>query len=251
MLDLLIRPTNNKSLNSIVWKILDAVYPPSCCHCGIIGFEICPQCFENIKIIPLAHVCRICGSPRNKNRDCLNIGSHSSNTFQEARSWGLYQGPLKSALQKIKYQRGFGLIRHFTESVANHIRLWGLDFDFFVPVALGAKRLMERGYNQSECIAQPVAEILNKAVVTSALLRTRETQSQVGLDKNQRIENVSGAFSARRDLCEDKSILLFDDITTTFSTLNACSAALLSAGAKSVACFTVARTIFQQEKEKK
>ena len=250
MLDLLIKPTSNNRLNSIVWNILDTIYPPFCCNCGIIGADICQQCFANILIMPSANVCAICGNPLNKHKQCPRAGNHNSYYFHQARSWGYYQGPLKKALKKIKYQRGFGLIRYFAEPVANFITQWGLDFDIIVPVALGAKRHLERGYNQSEYIALPIARILNKSVITTALIRTRETKSQVGLDIDQRIKNVSGAFSARRDECEGKNILLFDDITTTFSTLNASTAALLSAGAKSVACFTVARTIFQQEKEK-
>jgi len=250
MLDLLTGPTNNKSFNSTVWKFIDAIYPPFCCNCGMIGFEICPQCFNDIQIMPLNGICRICGNPLTRNGNCLSAANHNTFPFQQVRSWGFYQGPLKAALRKIKYQRGFGLIKHFAKPVADHIQQWGVNVDFIVPVALGSKRQIERGYNQSECIARPIAKLLNKPVITSALSRTRETQSQVGLDFKQRIENVCGAFSARSEICKDKNILLFDDITTTFSTLNACTAALLSAGAKSVSCFTVARTIFQQEKEK-
>ena len=250
MLDLLTRPTNNIDSKSKVWKIIDAVYPPFCCNCGIIGFEICPQCFGEIQILPLKNVCSICGNLLTRSGHCSSAGNHSNHLFHQARSWGNYQGSLQKALRKIKYQRGFGLIKYFAKPVADRIKQWGADIDLIIPVALGPKRQIERGYNQSECIVQPIAILLNKPVIPSALSRTRETQSQVGLDIKQRIENVHEAFSARSEICKGKNILLFDDITTTFSTLNACTAALLSAGAKSVACFTIARTIFQQEKEK-
>jgi len=73
----------------------------------------------------------------------------------------------------------------------------------------------------------------------------------VGLNYNERKKNVSGAFTANATMCDNKAILLIDDVTTTFSTLNACATALRNAGARSVYCFTVARTLYQSEKEQK
>lgn len=236
-------------LNILFWKIIDIIYPPFCCHCGTVGYELCPNCFAQINTIPLDSVCLICGNPLNPAKQCDRKELHLS-FFTGARSWGFYEGPLKSALRKIKYDRGFGLISYFVDQLTLTIMNWEIDFDFIVPVALGTKRQLDRGYNQAEQISRPVAARLNKPILPGALVRTRETTSQVGLGFNERRENVKNAFSADENICNGRSILLFDDITTTFSTLNACASALSSAGASSIYCFTVARTIYQSEKEK-
>ena len=251
MLDLLTGENFNHNTNSILWKTIDTIYPPFCCSCGAIGFEICPKCFDRIQTIPSEDICLFCGSQLDHNGKCVNQGKHIDYPFEQARSWGFYDGPLKQALRKIKYDRGFGLLKHFAQPLADFIEHWGITFDFIVPVALGSQRKIERGYNQSECIARPVAKLLGHPIIPGALTRTRETRSQVGLNIDQRKHNVAGAFSADYENCKSKNILLFDDITTTFSTLIASTSALLSAGAYSVYCFTVARTSFQQEKEKK
>ena len=215
----------------------------------MVGFELCPDCYKQINTIPLDKICLICGNPLKPGKKCDRKELHQL-FFTGARSWGFYEGPLKSALRKIKYGRGFGLISYFSEQLATAIKDWGITFDFIIPVALGAKRQLDRGYNQAERISRPVAARLNIPIISGVLVRTRETTSQVGLDFNERKANVKDAFSADKDICCGRSILLFDDITTTFSTLNACASALRNAGASSIYCFTVARTIYQSEKEK-
>ena len=251
MLELLTSQTINQNTKSTLWKFIDAIYPPSCCNCGVIGAEICAKCKGQIRIIPLEKACNKCGNLLDVKHKCDNEKFHTVYQFQQSRSWGFYDGPLKIALRKIKYERGFGLIKYFIDPIANYIKEWGIGFDFLVPVPLGVQRKEERGYNQAEILARPVARLIEKPLFPGALTRIKETRSQVGLNHQQRKENVSDAFTANKEICNKNNILLFDDITTTFSTLNACASALMLAGAKSVFCFTVARTIFQLEKEKK
>lgn len=243
MIDLLTSYKTNPAQSNFIWKIIDVLYPPFCHNCGVIGYDLCPNCFDKIKIINTGNICDICGSIILNDNTCKNINIHSSYAFDQARSWGEYQGSLKGALKKIKYECGFGLIKYFVQPLADYINNWNITFDFISPVVLGKKRRESRGYNQAEILAKPVAEILSMPFIPNALARIRETSSQVGLNFEQRKENVKNAFKADRDICEMKSILLFDDITTTFSTLNECSKALKSAGAKKVYCFTIARTI--------
>ncbi len=251
MHDLLTNNHKYKTLHTIAWKIIDAVYPPFCCNCGVIGFDLCPSCLQDITRIPENSVCSFCGNPLDMHLSCKHKENHSKFSFTQARSWGVYSGPLKIVLRRIKYERGFGLIKFLSAPIAEYIRRWNIDIDMIVPVPLGTKRQYYRGYNQSELISRPVSQLLGTPFLPKAIRRERETRSQVGLNLDQRKNNVDGAFTADSILCEGKAILLFDDITTTFSTLNACVTALKTAGAKNVFCFTVARTIFQQEKEKK
>jgi ComF family protein len=120
----------------------------------------------------------------------------------------------------------------------------GLDWkvDMVIPVPLGKQRLKERGYNQVGMIAKPLAMALDVQYVPQGLARRKETRSQVGLSKNERRENVHGAFLAWAGV-SGKNVLVLDDVSTTGSTLSSGAEALLSSGAVEVFALTVARAL--------
>ena len=113
-----------------------------------------------------------------------------------------------------------------------------------VPVPLGGVRLRERGYNQSELLANAVATQWGTPVWNDVLTRTRETSSQTRLTPEDRLRNVSGAFRAvvsARIKLRGAHVVLVDDVVTTASTLNACAAALFDGGARVLSYVTFAR----------
>ena len=106
--------------------------------------------------------------------------------------------------------------------------------DALVPVPLHPTRLRERGYNQSLCIAQGLAQALEKPLICDAVKRSRATQQQARLDGEGRLENVRGAFEACGGLPSEALIGLVDDVSTTGATIGACGRALKDGGAGSV-----------------
>ena len=114
--------------------------------------------------------------------------------------------------------------------------------DVVVPVPLGERRFIERGYNQSALLARPVALAIGKSYISRGLLKTRETDTQVGLSFSQRIENVDGAFLADPVYINKRRILLIDDVITSGATMEACSDALKKAGAVEVNGLSLARS---------
>ncbi len=89
----------------------------------------------------------------------------------------------------------------------------------------------------------PLALINGWRYSPGALVRTRETRSQVGLSIAERKENVSDAFLGNRDIGRGTDVLIMDDVATTGATLSACAVALKGAGAKSVFALTLARAL--------
>jgi len=144
----------------------------------------------------------------------------------------------------IKFERRLGLIPYLIDPLSEVIRTWDPAIDWITPVALAPKRLRSRGYNQSALIAKKIAARIGLPYSDRILTRVRETHTQVGLNAEERHQNMVDAFTADPTLCRGKSILLIDDISTTGATLNACARALRAAGAVKVFCFTVARTDF-------
>jgi ComF family protein len=224
-----------------IWRIVDFFYPPFCCYCGKIGYEVCPSCFSNIEIITNQKICFACGRVLPKNGICP-ICSLSPPSFDQTRSWGIYTGVLKQIIQKLKYKRGFGIIEYISKPIIESINNWGIPIDMIIPIPLGRKRKKERGYNQSTLIASPISKYFNIPISHSALYRFRETKSQVGLNYEERNLNIKGAFQASNAEISQKSILLIDDIATTCATLNESAKTLLLAGASKVFCFTIAQT---------
>ena len=119
-----------------------------------------------------------------------------------------------------------------------------------IPVPLHASKLKTRGFNQSELIARAALPLLQKQGAAAyeleavAMKRRRETPSQVGMSREQRAENLRGAFAVTVPaLVRDKQVLLIDDVLTTGATVQECTRVLKRAGAERVWVATVARAV--------
>jgi ComF family protein len=115
--------------------------------------------------------------------------------------------------------------------------------DLVVPVPGSLARRKKRGYNQASLLAFPVALSIGLAYRPNALIKVRDTRTQVGLSPSERRQNVAKAFLGRKELIAGKRVLVVDDVTTSGATMEACAAALLDQGASQVYGLTLARTI--------
>ena len=65
-----------------------------------------------------------------------------------------------------------------------------------VPVPLHSTKQRERGFNQSDVLAHVLKKTLNTNIqIQNSLIRTRFTQTQTSLTKEQRKENIRGALA--------------------------------------------------------
>lgn len=100
-------------------------------------------------------------------------------------------------------------------------------FDAVLPVPLHPRKELQRGYNQSACIASGIHEPLKAALSTGNLIRELHTSSQTRKSRYERWENVSEIFTVvKPELLEGKHVLLIDDVITTGSTIEGCAIAL-------------------------
>jgi ComF family protein len=159
------------------------------------------------------------------------------------RSWAVFDSPIQNGLHTMKYRRNVAFGESLAMQMTDFVRSLHWPIDVMIPVPLGAKRLKERGYNQVGLVARPLAYQLGLRYEPDALRKTRETRSQVGLGISERSENVRDAYQADAEVVKGKNILIMDDVATTGSTISACTAALLSAGAQEVYVLTIARAL--------
>jgi competence protein ComFC len=234
--------------NEFFWTAIDWLYPPSCGGCGVFGERWCPTCAKNTTIILQSSVCPICGIPQNAGLICQQCHVNPP-PFKATRAWAVYEGGLRKAIHSLKYSRNMGLGILFSRYLTLTLKTLNWPIDLIVPVPLNPKRMGERGYNQSNLLAKPVAWAREIPYSTRALLRTRNTRSQVGLNAHDRHSNVQGAFLARNNIVSGRNVLIIDDITTTGSTIASCAQALIDAGAKEIYGLTLARAVVIDDKD--
>ena len=118
------------------------------------------------------------------------------------------------------------------------------DNPIFVPVPLHAIRLKSRGYNHAGLLTEGLATKLGYSYVAQYLIRTINTKPQYKLKKEERLKNIKGAFSLNSKYLKSvtgKTIVLVDDITTSFATLAECAKVLKHSGASQVYGVTLAK----------
>jgi ComF family protein len=119
------------------------------------------------------------------------------------------------------------------------------DANLVVPVPLHPRREYQRGFNQAEDLGRHLGLPL-----IPLLRRTRHTQSQIELPRDQRQQNVKHAFALNaeaRGLMPGACVaVLVDDVSTTGSTLDACARVLKAAGVKEVRAVTAARVVSER-----
>jgi ComF family protein len=199
---------------------------PLCARCGrpIVSMAVAEGASA-----PLCHLCRL---------DVYD--------FDCARSLGAYTPSMARAVLMLKYDGVLSLGAWFAGHLVRAVLPEGAAFaaDVVVPVPLHPSRLRQRGYNQAELIARPVARLLGIPCRSYLLVRTRPRPDKLRLTRRERWETVRGAYAPREGAQVDKlRVLLVDDVFTTGATLDACSRALRRVGAVWVAGLTVARAL--------
>ncbi len=223
------------------WGGLDLLFPPACGGCGKPGWRWCESC--QASAVPIADpLCSICGKPLPHAGLCPDCCALPP-PFTALRSWLIFEGPIRKAIHRLKYQRDLGLGDALAVHLADYASRLDWQAEIILPVPLGEKRLRERGYNQVGSVAWPLAMLMGWQYLPRALRRVRETASQVGLSEQARRQNVQGAFWADPEQVRDRTVILMDDVATTGSTLSASAQALLQAGASRVYALTIARAL--------
>ncbi len=184
----------------------------------------CPRCASTVgAFTDLADGCPLC-------RD-------KAYHFEGALRLGPYDGLLRELVLRMKHASGEGLAELVGDLWAGHAaaRLQQVGADVVVPVPLHWWRRLQRGYNQSEALAQSLAAHLRLPCRPRWLRRFRYTPRQTLQTPAARWDNVRGVFAARpRAELKGKTVLLVDDVLTTGSTASEAARALRGAGAKRV-----------------
>lgn len=245
-------------LLSLLEDLFSVLFPSDCrlCHTPLDNISRIPVCRECLAAIESAREpqCVVCGDRllaasllRGDGR-CTNCRDLEPE-FERAVSFGEYAGDLRGLIHLLKYESVTpvavplgGMLAQAIEELLSGRR--GSVNPLLIPVPLHSRRRRSRGFNQAERIAREAAKRLDPplAVASGILVRQRDTISQVGLSRQERIENVRDAFRVTgRGRIQGRTLIVVDDVMTTGTTLSECARVLKQAGADKVWAVTVAR----------
>lgn len=199
----------------------DLLFPPRCLTCDALAEPFCAEC--GAKIRPPDP-----GVP-------LPAG------LADACSAGYHEDPLRRAVVRLKFGRKVALAEPLGALLVAELEtaraVWRPDA--LVPVPIHWTRRLERGFNQSELLAEVAARRCGLPLLP-ALCRTRRTAHQVGLPASVRATNPRGAFAVPASVSvAGLRLVLVDDVRTTGATLSECARVLRAAGAEEVYALTV------------
>ena len=215
--------------------------------CGQISAEgICPDCRKKIVAVTEGAYCMHCGKPLRDEAeeycpDCRKQMAGGGSSLDRGRSLWLQREPVSGAVYRFKYKnrRRFGKIfaQELADSYGGLIRRWAVDE--IIPVPLHPSRLRKRGFNQAEILARELGERCGLPVRTDVLYRIRRTSPQKLLGRQERLQNLKGAFGVSAEWTPCGNVLLIDDIYTTGATLERAARVLKKAGAQKVFFLTI------------
>ncbi|MCU0498118.1 MAG: ComF family protein [Anaerolineae bacterium] len=197
------------------------VFPLQCAGCGRVDTAWCERCEDRLQAIP------------------LQLQQRSVADFIGIASTGYHEGLLQTAIHALKFENVPTIADPLGARLADAILALAWPIEMVIPVPLHPKRLAQRGYNQSELLAQALIKRCRFDYEPEGLIRWRDTPHQVGLNARDRQVNVADAFKAHEGRIGGKIVLIIDDVLTTGATLSACATAVIEAGARAVYGVTV------------
>jgi competence protein ComFC len=231
-------------LPSALEGLLDIVFPPRCLICDRWDAPaICSWCEANMFPVP-EPFCNQCGRPIEENILCLHCAEATRLGgwgFNIARAAGVFQGPLRAGIHRLKYNELPELALPLGALLASRMipdgLLIGREYDAIIAIPLHPARERERGYNQAHLLAGAVSEMTGVPLLENGILtRPQKSPHQARLSlamRRQLFENTPFAV-AESGKIEGKQLLLIDDVFTTGATVSACARVLKDAGANIV-----------------
>lgn len=217
------------------------IYPRVCCGCGHTLFKheelICNLCHVSL---PKTNYHLMAGNPVQK----IFYGRAD---VPEAASFLFFEkgNRVRNMLHALKYKNKPAVGHLLGRWYGEELKQQGVfsNCEVIIPVPLHKKRQAKRGYNQSEYIAQGMAEVLGLPVITGVLIKKHFTETQTFKSREERWQNTMNSFEiGLPDLVKGKNILLVDDVITTGATTEACIYQLHKASERPVSVASLAYT---------
>jgi len=201
-------------------SVFDVVIPVRCALCGRHGAHVCRQCSERLESARLLRRAACSHTPA-----LVALGS--------------YSGSLRAGVLALKFRHRRAAAFRLGAILGSKLHD---PIDAVVPVPLHHERLLVRGFNQAEVIAQGIASTFGAPMCRAALVRPRATIAQSSLALRERGQNVRGAFAlgSEAPCLRNARVMIVDDVVTTGATAAACTVVLTEGNVATVMVATLA-----------
>ena len=226
------------NIKEIIKVLINYIYPRNitCIICDnpiklTNSYSLCKSCFKELRFI--LEGCNKCGKPiihRNLERESLiecNYCFNKTFYFDKVISCIEYDDISKKLILDFKYKSKTYLCKYIAQLMKEKILLEDMKYDYILFVPLHKKRIRERGFNQSEKIANKLGELLNIPVL-DCIDRVKNTKKLYRLNKEDREKELKNGFKVKENInfIKNKKVILIDDIFTTGATANEISKVL-------------------------
>lgn len=203
----------------LINSISRLIFPEYCFGCRKIGLYICDNCRS--QLVPRNHF----------------VQHHQA--FDRIISFFEYRSVFQNILRGAKYYSVRKVLYDLADIAFTREFFQSIPEGVLIPVPIHKNRRLSRGFNQSEILAKVLAERTNKEVDMFCVSRRIDTPKQARLTKEERKQNIQGAFEAKGEVPE--KCIIVDDVFTTGATCQELAHVLRKAGAKHVSVCTLAR----------
>ncbi len=187
--------------------VLNLLFPKTCFGCGYVGYYFCPKCLSKITYHQPQHF--------------------SSSPKEGSLSLFRYHSLIRRSIQSLKFDFVTDLTEELSDIFSQKIitqyphllAYWQQNNFILTPIPLHKYRFNWRGFNQSEIIAQKISQKLSLNFSNQIIYRHRHTFTQSHLKNHQqRQKNTKNAFTPIIPI--PQNLIIFDDVASSFSTLN-------------------------------
>lgn len=141
---------------------------------------------------------------------------------------------------ELKFQEKLRNARLLASLFHEQLPIDGQRPEILIPVPLHAKRLKERGYNQSLELAKELGNLMNIPIDTKSCRRSRYTERQADLSIKDKKGNVKNAFEVINKPAA-RHVAIIDDVMTSGHTVDEFARVLKKAGVERVDVWVMTR----------
>lgn len=226
--------------------LLDILFPPLCllCRAPLAGIAkadaLCAACAASIPLRSAFH-CAICDA----RLPAAEKTCHPDALYLLGATASYRDDRVKHLIWQLKYQKRTAAARALGALISTYVAPLASEFQdaVLVPIPLHPNRLRERGFNQSELIAQEVSRRAKLELHTDLFVRTRDTTPQAECrERADRTKNIAKCFAIRPGAALPQNrIVLVDDVSTSGATLAEAARVLKNAGAQNMIALVAAK----------
>lgn len=231
-------------MNQIIKFLKDLISPKKCYSCKKEWHFLCMDCLNNIWFF--TEICPICKQysknfqihfyckKQNIYYDKIIILTHYKNKI------------IKKLIKDAKFYQTKDILEDFAFYMWKYLNKYLLEDKkdiLLIPSPMYFLKKLIRWYNQSEILVKNIWEVYDIEFDLNLIKKIKSTKAQSHLNRNQRLENLKNAFTLDINKIKkyrNKTIIIVDDVISTWTTINEVSKILKQNWVKNIYWFCIA-----------